>query len=623
MLANSTSGESWKIALVPLPWCTSQSTTSTRSAPSESRACRAAIATLANRQKPIARARSAWWPGGRSAREAGALAAREERLHQRARPARGVERRLVAARAGRRVHVERLAASSHARAPRSTYSRGWIRSSCSSVAAGASTGSQPSQSRLSSSASIARIRSARSGWPRPVSCSSDAGWRKNGGIRAGTVPARPWTIPPAPTSRSSAPAPPASTPRSWRPREGARVALVSRSPLAQTASYWAQGGIAAALGGRRLAGAARRRTRSPPARDAARDSAVRVLCEESPARVRDLQELGVQFDADRSGNLALGLEGGHSRRRVVHAGGSGNGAPHHPDAVRRSWRRTSASRCSSRSRRARWPRRTTAAAPASPLRRREGGPFALSARAVILATGGMAALWERTTNPRGAIGAGLSLASAAGALLADLEFMQFHPTALRLEGPRDGFLMTEAVRGEGALLLRLAGRALRGRAGAARRGGARDPHRARAHAASRPSGSTCGRSTSSASPTSRPRSPTSGLNPARDLLPVAPAAHYTMGGIATDLDGRSTPPGAVRGGRVRRARGSTARTGSPRTRSPSASSSGAARRSPRLRGAGRAEPRRSARTRAPPSRRARRRAQRSGATPACAATPPA
>ena len=71
---------------------------------------------------------------------------------------------------------------------------------------------------------------------------------------------------------------------------------------------------------------------------------------------------------------------------------------------------------------------------------------------MILATGGMAALWQRTTNPRGAVGSGLSLASAAGAELADLEFMQFHPTALRLDGPRDGFLVTEAVRGEGALL---------------------------------------------------------------------------------------------------------------------------------------------------------------------------
>ena len=81
-------------------------------------------------------------------------------------------------------------------------------------------------------------------------------------------------------------------------------------------------------------------------------------------------------------------------------------------------------------------------------RSQKGDPLPLLARATILATGGMAALWQRTTNPRGAVGAGLALAHAAGAALADLEFMQFHPTALRVEGPQDGFLITEAVRGE-------------------------------------------------------------------------------------------------------------------------------------------------------------------------------
>src|SRR3954470_8724552 len=107
-------------------------------------------------------------------------------------------------------------------------------------------------------------------------------------------------------------------------REGARVALVSRSPLAQTASYWAQGGIAAALA---EGDSAEQHAADTIAagRDAARSSAVRVLCEEAPARVRDLQELGVHFDADRSGNLMLGLEGGHSQRRVVHAGGAATG----------------------------------------------------------------------------------------------------------------------------------------------------------------------------------------------------------------------------------------------------------------------------------------------------------
>src|ERR1044072_8449190 len=107
-------------------------------------------------------------------------------------------------------------------------------------------------------------------------------------------------------------------------REGARVVLVSRSPLAQSASYWAQGGIAAAIAAedspdRHLADTltAGRGTR--------RESPARVLCREAPARVRDLESLGVRFDADRHGALALGLEGGHSVRRVVHTGGAATG----------------------------------------------------------------------------------------------------------------------------------------------------------------------------------------------------------------------------------------------------------------------------------------------------------
>ncbi|MGH2841742.1 MAG: FAD-dependent oxidoreductase, partial [Solirubrobacteraceae bacterium] len=105
---------------------------------------------------------------------------------------------------------------------------------------------------------------------------------------------------------------------------GASVALVSATPLAQTASYWAQGGIAAALAvddspERHLHDTER------AGRNAVRGSAARVLCDEAPARVSDLERLGVHFDADRRGVLALGLEGGHSLRRVVHAGGSATG----------------------------------------------------------------------------------------------------------------------------------------------------------------------------------------------------------------------------------------------------------------------------------------------------------
>ena len=188
--------------------------------------------------------------------------------------------------------------------------------------------------------------------------------------------------------------------------------------------------------------------------------------------MRDLERLGVSFDADRHGNLALGLEGGHSRRRIVHAGGSATG--------RRITRELSALAAVDERIEVLEPRAATSLTTHDGrcvglvARPRRGDALPVLARAVVLATGGMAALWQRSTNPRGAVGAGLLLAHAAGAELADLEFMQFHPTALRHDGPRDGFLITEAVRGEGATLHDARRRALRRRAGAARPGGARD-----------------------------------------------------------------------------------------------------------------------------------------------------
>ena len=321
--------------------------------------------------------------------------------------------------------------------------------------------------------------------------------------------------------------------------EGARVALVSRSPLAQTASYWAQGGIAAALADDDAPELHARDTIAA-GREAARESAVRVLCGESPERVRDLERLGVRFDADRRGNLALGLEGGHTCRRIVHAGGAATG--------RRITRELSAL--------AAVHERIEVLEPATATglllhegrcvglvaRLRAGEPGAVLARAAILATGGMAALWARTTNPRGAVGAGLSLAVAAGAELADLEFMQFHPTALRLDGPRDGFLVTEAVRGEGATLLNAEGERFV------------DELAPRDQVAlaiqdqlARSGESAVGLDVRFVDLERFPNIAAVlneiGLDPTRDLLPVAPAAHYTMGGVASDLDGRSSLPG--------------------------------------------------------------------------------
>jgi L-aspartate oxidase len=313
---------------------------------------------------------------------------------------------------------------------------------------------------------------------------------------------------------------------------GARVLLISRSPLPQSASYWAQGGLAAALA-----------PDDSPAlhlddtlgagRGATRESTARVLCEEAPDRVSELLERGIVFDASPGGELMLSLEGGHSRRRVVHAGGSATGrhltvalselvTAHERVTV---WERSSAQRL--------WVhdgRCIGAISDAGPVR----------ASATVLATGGAAALWLRTTNPPGATGTGLLLAHEAGASLADLEFLQFHPTALVAGGELDGFLVTEAVRGEGALLvnddgerfvdelaprdavvLAIAAELERGKQVML------DMHEVPAD-----------RFPNIVEGLSRAR-----LDPARDLVPVAPAAHYMIGGVATDLDGRSSLPG--------------------------------------------------------------------------------
>jgi L-aspartate oxidase len=325
-------------------------------------------------------------------------------------------------------------------------------------------------------------------------------------------------------------------------REGATVALVSRSPLAESASYWAQGGIAAALDDDDSAALHARDTVNA-GRGLGRLSAIDVLCAESADRVRDLAALGVQFDADRHGALALGLEGGHSHRRVAHAGGSATG--------RRITRELSAlvatdpriTVLEDTSAGALWIHDGRCIGMRAETPARGEGPrtgVALAARATILATGGAAALWERTTNPRGAIGAGMTLAFHAGAALADLEFVQFHPTAMLRDDEHDGFLITEAIRGEGAVLV--------------------DPHGERfvdelaprdevalaIEAVRRERGDVL-LDMRSIDMTHFPnvllKLREAGVDPARDLVPVAPAAHYTMGGIRTDLDGRSTVAG--------------------------------------------------------------------------------
>ncbi len=312
-------------------------------------------------------------------------------------------------------------------------------------------------------------------------------------------------------------------------REGASVTLISGRPLGETASYWAQGGLAAALA---ADDSPQRHLDDTLAagRGLVRRSAAEVLCEEAPERFRDLERIGVRFDADRHGNLALGLEGGHGARRVAHAGGSATG--------RRILRTLSAVVAEHERIEVLEGRR------AARLAMDDGAGLllddgrAIGARAVVLATGGAAALWSRTTNPPGSFGSGLMLARDAGAALADLEFAQFHPTAVVGLPGREGFLISEAVRGEGATLHGADGERfvdeLAPRDAVAR---------AIFNELARTGSPSVGLDMRGVDPGRFPNVVAAlreaGLDPMAELVPVAPASHYVMGGIVTDLDGRA------------------------------------------------------------------------------------
>jgi L-aspartate oxidase len=318
-------------------------------------------------------------------------------------------------------------------------------------------------------------------------------------------------------------------------RERATVVLISATPLAQTASYWAQGGLAAALAADDSFDLHLRDTEFA-GRGLVRRSAAEILVREAPSCVHDLQALGVRFDADRFGHLALALEGGHSVRRVVHAGGSATG--------RRVVRQLSALAAAD-------PRiKVFEGARAQALWRSDqrcrgvvcDDGRVISARAVVIATGGAAALWARTTNPPGSQGIGMLLAHAAGAALADLEMLQFHPTAVTGVPGREGFLVTEAIRGEGATLHGADGARFVDELAP------RDEVSRAIHALLESTGQrSVGLDMRAIDPAHFPNVVASlrdaGLDPTRELIPVAPAAHYMMGGIVTDLHARSTLPG--------------------------------------------------------------------------------
>jgi L-aspartate oxidase len=317
---------------------------------------------------------------------------------------------------------------------------------------------------------------------------------------------------------------------------GARVTLVSRKPLAESASYWAQGGLAAALAPDDSPARHAHDTLNA-GRDLCRSAAVEILTRDAPGAVAELRERGVRFDLEPGeGTLSLALEGGHSARRIVHAGGAQTGRAITGRLAELVAANERVRVLEETSALALWSDGTVCAGIVT-----DSG--AIGARATILATGGGAALWQRTTNPWGAIGAGAVLGHAAGAALADLEFCQFHPTALALPGSEhDGTLLTEALRGEGAELLDASGRRFTDELAPRDQVTAAILDRIEADDADH-----VVLDLRSISPERFPNvfaaCREAGLDPAREPVPVAPAAHYLMGGVVCDLDGATTLPG--------------------------------------------------------------------------------
>lgn len=333
---------------------------------------------------------------------------------------------------------------------------------------------------------------------------------------------------------------------------GRRVILLTKTDgLPGGSSLYAQGGVAAALGA------------GDTAEDHAADTvaagaglvdadAARLLTSEGARRVAALAEKGLPFDRDEAGALHLGREAAHGRARVAHAGGDATGR------VAVEWL---AAQVAAAPHVCMIPRSFAVDLLVGADRGHGGrihGAVAWSdadgwtlyrAPHVVLATGGVGAVFARTTNPAEATGDGLAMAARAGALLADLEFVQFHPTALAVDGDGPAPLLTEALRGAGAVLLDAQGRRfmldehplaeLAPRDVVARAAGRRaaagekvllDLRPALAH---EPDGF----------PTVLQLCAEHGFDPFNEPVPVAPAAHYHMGGVWTDADGRASLPG--------------------------------------------------------------------------------
>ena len=333
------------------------------------------------------------------------------------------------------------------------------------------------------------------------------------------------------------------------------VAIITKSQLDTSNSYYAQGGIAGAID----------KDDSPElhlhdtivaGRGLCEEEAVRVLVTEGRERILELIGMGMKFD-QLDGNYVLGLEGGHSKRRILHAGGDATGKEItcfmlqkvQEQASIHSFEYTAVTKLLIEN---------GQCAGVQAIDFPSGQNVIFKSKASILATGGLSRLFSRTTNPHTATGDGIALAYEAGAQLADMEFIQFHPSALFLKD-QDAFLISEAVRGEGAWLLNIDGERFMKDIHPLAELAPRDivafsiykqmqkqksPHiylsMKHLDAAK----------TKARFSTIYNKLKECGYDMTADLLPIAPAAHYMVGGIKTDLNGETNIPGLFACGEV-------------------------------------------------------------------------
>jgi L-aspartate oxidase len=325
------------------------------------------------------------------------------------------------------------------------------------------------------------------------------------------------------------------------------VGVLTKGLLSQATTRWAQGGVAAVLSGDEDSTDLHLADTLAAGAGLCDEDAVRVLVDEGPDRVHELIALGARFDTEDTGRLSLAREGGHSRARVVHAGGAATGAEVERALVEATHQCAGAvlerwfaldllvedGRCAG----------VVARPPA-------GGAVAVRAEHVILATGGVGQLFAITTNPPEATGDGVAMALRARVAVADVEFVQFHPTALHHPAmPRP--LLSEALRGHGALLRDAEGERfvdeLLPRDQVSQAMAARMDLQGVDHLWLDATGLD---RFAQRFPTIFQSLRAIGLDPATDWLPIAPAAHHLSGGVVTDLWGATDLPGLWAAGEV-------------------------------------------------------------------------